>query len=532
MPFQLPELFENPPSPNNVVIPRTTQPPIHCVTQVEQLSKLLLIFFLLHLHSQHIRLLRAAAAEASCRTSLDKPERCPLHTAYFTLTFLPHTHTLNMASNEDENHLSRTDYDDHLESSSVTPSGAATPRPDPSDKRLPGIMHGYFGQVGKPFTTSPGGSDRCAPTTPASEQSITVHTPEHHRTEEDASTALPTAPSSPQQEAQSGVDLPVQVVLPENEGVPRVESSTLMPQITAYPTPPVSSPSSIHKERDEGEIAGSEMSSMEGGTAGCPSHGRQLSASGLFPLRTRRQTAGLQSLSAIMTDSSVHAAHISNPTSAYSSTTPSSPTRDSPPKSALSSMASSYLELAKLTENVTLSSHQKNTPPLTPRALSTEGAEITKSPPPTSNPTQSPPNDAVFSSQRPSPTAHTGSTTVIDTTDQLPTGPPKGKLLVRISEARGLRPSYDPYVVCVFEWNEYISKGPKQEESDTEKEGPKIKDEGLRAVPIKRTGNDMARAMAIPMKSRQSSTTSLSDQKKFKPGRQVTDPKWEHEAIL
>jgi hypothetical protein len=27
-------------------------------------------------------------------------------------------------------------------------SGIATPRPDPSDKRLPGIMHSYFGQVG------------------------------------------------------------------------------------------------------------------------------------------------------------------------------------------------------------------------------------------------------------------------------------------------------------------------------------------------------------------------------------------------
>jgi len=437
-----------------------------------------------------------------------------------------------MASNEDANHLSRIDYDDHLESSSVTPSGAATPRPDPSDKRLPGIMHGYFGQVGNPFTTSSSAPDRCALATPALEQSITTHTPEHHRTEEDASTALPAAPSSPQQNAQSGVDISVQVMVPENEGNPRAESSTLTPPITAYPTPPVSSPSSIHKEKGEGEIGGSEMSSVEGVAAGCPSHGRQLSASDFLPLRTRRQTAGLKSLSTIMTDSSVYAAHISNPTSAHSSATPSSSTRDSPPKSALSSLASSYLELAKLTDHVTLSSHQKNTPPLTPRALSTEGVEITKSPPPTSNPAQSPPNDAVFSSQQQNPTPRTGSTIVIDTTDQLPTGPPKGKLLVRISEARGLRPSYDPYVVCVFEWNEYISKGPKQEEPDTEKDGSKTKDEVLRAVPIKRIGSDMARAMAIPMKSRQSSTTSLSDQKNFKHGRQVTDPKWEHEVIL
>ena len=441
-----------------------------------------------------------------------------------------------MASNEDENHLSRTEYDDnhdHIGSTSVTPSGAATPRPDPSDKRLPGIMHGYFGQVGKRFTTSPSGSDRCALATPVLEQSITNHTPEHHRSEEETSTALPTAPCSPHQTAQGGVNPSVQVLASENLGVPRVENSTLTPQITAYPTPPVSSPSSIHKEKNESETSGSEMPTTEGGTAGCPSHGRQLSASDFIPLATRRQTASLKSLSAIMTDSPVHAAHISNPTSARSSTTPSSPTRDSPPKSALSSLASSYLELAKLTENVALAPHQKNTPPLTPRALSTEGADVTsKSPAPTSNPTQSPPDDAVFPSQRPSQTTQKSSPTVIDTTDQLPTGPPKGKLRVKISEARGLRPSYDPYVVCVFEWNEYISKGPKQEDSDTERDGLKPKDEIYRAVPIKRTGSEMARSMAIPMKSRQSSTTSLSDQKNFKHGRQVTDPKWEHEAIL
>jgi len=440
-----------------------------------------------------------------------------------------------MASNHDENHLSRTDYDDnhdHIGSTSVPPSGAATPRPDPSDKRLPGIMHGYFGQVGRRFTTSPSGSDRCALATPALEQSITNHTPEHHRSEEDAATALSTVPSSPQQKSQGGADLCVQVLAPESLGVPGVKSSTLMPQSAVYPTPPVSSPSSIHKGKDEGETSSSEMSSMEGGTAGCPSRGRQLSASDFFPLRTQRQTAGLKSLCTIMTDSSVHAAHISNPTSAHSSTTPSSPTRDSPPKSALSSLTSSFLELAKLTENVALSSHRKNTPPLTPRALSTEAAEITKSPAPTSNPTQSPPDDAVFSAQRPDPTTQKASTEVIDTTDQLPTGPPKGRLRVKISEARGLRPSYDPYVVCVFEWNEYISKGPKDEDSDTEKDGSKTKDEGLRAVPIKRSGSDMARSMAIPMKSRQSSTTSLSDQKNFRHGRQVTDPQWDHEATL
>lgn len=52
------------------------------------------------------------------------------------------------------------------------------------------------------------------------------------------------------------------------------------------------------------------------------------------------------------------------------------------------------------------------------------------------------------------------------------------------------------------------------------------------ALPMKRAGSEMGRSMAIPMKSRQSSTTSVQEQKTFKNGRQVTDPKWDHEGIL
>ena len=50
-------------------------------------------------------------------------------------------------------------------------------------------------------------------------------------------------------------------------------------------------------------------------------------------------------------------------------------------------------------------------------------------------------------------------------------------------------------------------------------------------VPIQRSGSDMGRSIAIPMKSRQSSTTSLDDHKDFKNGR-VTNPRWDHVAVL
>ncbi|MCJ1394012.1 hypothetical protein MMC18_006889 [Xylographa bjoerkii] len=430
-----------------------------------------------------------------------------------------------MTSNENGFLTSRSDDDnhDHIGSQSATPSGVATPRPDPSDKRLPQIMHGYFGQVGTRSTTSSSSSDRCAVATPALDHGIASHTPAHHRNGEDLDKALPTAPNSPKNSSQDDSDHTAQLVGHEHLGLPRLDGAC------AYPTPPISSPSSIHKETGGSVGTGSRTCSREGSVAGRPSLGRQLSATDVIPLRTRRHTAGLKSLSAIITDSPVHAAYFSNPTSARSSTTPSTPTLDSTHTSALSSLASSYLELAKLTENVALSPRQKSTPPHTPRALSNDALKV---PTPITKPAQSPPDDAVFSAAQQEIKKSNGSNNLSVPSTSPPVGPPKGKLSVKITEARGLRPSYDPYVVCVFEWNEYISKGPKQEDSDNEKDDAKPKDEPLGAVPIRRSGSDMGRAMAIPMKSRQSSTTSLSDQKNFKSGRQVTDPKWDNEATF
>lgn len=103
-------------------------------------------------------------------------------------------------------------------------------------------------------------------------------------------------------------------------------------------------------------------------------------------------------------------------------------------------------------------------------------------------------------------------------------GPPKGKLEVTISEGRGLRPSVDPYVVCQFQWAEYISDGPRHDES--KKGRPQ-------AMQMKRTESEMNRPMAIPMKSRQSSNSGhSSDPRENGSLEEVTDPKWEHEAIL
>jgi serine/threonine protein kinase SCH9 len=102
-------------------------------------------------------------------------------------------------------------------------------------------------------------------------------------------------------------------------------------------------------------------------------------------------------------------------------------------------------------------------------------------------------------------------------------GTPKGKLSVTISEGRGLRPSVDPYVVCQFQWAEYISDGPRHDESKKNRHLP---------IQMRRTESEN-RPMAIPMKSRQSSNSGHSSDPRENGGyEEVTNPQWEHEAIL
>ncbi|KAL6705757.1 Serine/threonine-protein kinase [Coniothyrium glycines] len=105
-----------------------------------------------------------------------------------------------------------------------------------------------------------------------------------------------------------------------------------------------------------------------------------------------------------------------------------------------------------------------------------------------------------------------------------PVEAPKGKLAVTISEGRGLRPSVDPYVVCQFQWSEYISDGPRQDDAKKGRPGP---------LQMRRTESEMGRPMAIPMKSRQSSNSGhSSDPRENGALEEVTNPKWEHEAIF
>jgi serine/threonine protein kinase SCH9 len=358
--------------------------------------------------------------------------------------------------------------EDQLDSQAATPSGIATPQPDPSDKRLPGIAHNYFGQVGPQSPTREDGGGGAAMAEEVTREGCTS-----------GGRCMPRpALSTPPDE--EGDDV-------ESE-VPRGEPCAGCKARLGYPTPPASEASkegrSCSRERIE-----------EHQRPPRPSLAGDYTADKRPLPRSRRHTAGIKSLSSFVS----HAPHVVETSVVHASTPPNTPTR-SRHVSALSALTAS-LETAKLT-NPVASPRKKSTPPHTPhspRALSkSNGAEI--------SPTRSQPEVNVSA--------------------------PKGKLFVQITEARGLRPSYDPYIVCVFEWNEYISKGPKEDVAQVEDTKPR--EDLLGGVPIKRSISDMGRSIAIPMKSRQSSTTSLTEQQKSGKtmSKQVTDPRWEQDAIL
>ncbi|KAH8836942.1 hypothetical protein MCOR07_006570 [Pyricularia oryzae] len=108
---------------------------------------------------------------------------------------------------------------------------------------------------------------------------------------------------------------------------------------------------------------------------------------------------------------------------------------------------------------------------------------------------------------------------------------PKGKLTVKITEGRGVRKCRDPYVVAVCQRSELISGGPRtfEDEDELSVSTP------LGGVLISRSGSDMGRTpMAIPMRSRQSSNTSVTEYNTFRnrTRRTFTRPKWDAEAVF
>ncbi|RDW89070.1 kinase-like protein [Coleophoma cylindrospora] len=390
-------------------------------------------------------------------------------------------------------------------------SGIATPQPDPSDKRLPGIMHSYFTQVGSGSSSN---SSSGPLETPALGTESEDPVPSHHREETQQLSVGPDSESGPASHIDSEADESLPLPLHEQLGpsqAPAVQSNGLNP----YPTPPASQPPSLHKLKlsdsdtsSEGDASSATNAQASTSTA----HRKSISDS--LPSSARRASI-LNPLSSIVTASNVHATHFSNPSDRLSSTIPSTPVHSRKPSDLLAE-SPSYERLKKLTDDAA----KKSIPPTPTRALSNQTAHSDASG------NSDPANGHSKAHQ-----TEAAVTPRSSTSSGAPVAAPKGKLTVKIAEARGLRRSKDPYVVAVFQRNELVSKGPRDEEEDDDEEGTRSPVGG---IPISRQGSDSGRPMAIPMKSRQSSNVSLSEYRDFKAKtrKSMTNPKWDTEAVF
>lgn len=161
----------------------------------------------------------------------------------------------------------------------------------------------------------------------------------------------------------------------------------------------------------------------------------------------------------------------------------------------------------------------QNTPPHTPRVSNHEASQQ-----------GSPSNGRLQEARGASPASDTEKSLDGALADVAPIGVLKGVVTVKVPEARGLRPSIDPYWVTSFEYSQVVSSGPKHDEMDVDHEEKKARKGPLSAIPMRRTESDMGKPMAIPMKSRQSSQNSQADNREAKASTMVTDPQWDHEA--
>lgn len=396
-------------------------------------------------------------------------------------------------------------------------SGVATPQPDLQDKRLPGIMS-YFGQVRQDTPATDMSSSTLQPpnsTLPSDNKLV-------HQSQSASSLSLqfqPPAKSSPLRST-SLVDDP-SCDLHHRSSAPQ-QSAELQGQAVShpYPTPPTSQPpstgGSFNTEgpgvscRGAAEVISTTPAvSFSSSEPPIPQH---------FPFTTTHfeQPETLVQGSSCSTSrsrpplkhtKSEHAQETSSQASTGESSASQAPGR-----------WYSFHGLKELTRGVF-----KSGPPTPTRALSTaqssSHSEGREHPP-------RPSHDSGEASGTQTPRGPSGA--------QAPA--PKGKLTIKIHEARNLRKSRDPYVVVVFQRSELISGGSRSFDEEENLSIPPPSGIRMGGIPIQRQGSDSGRPpVSIPMRSRQSSNTSISDYNTFRnrSGRvSLTNPKWDAEAVL
>ena len=379
-------------------------------------------------------------------------------------------------------------------------SGIATPQPSLQDNRLPQIAS-YFGQVGadapvketSSFVKTPSTVDMTQQDMAGRGEDLRVHKAEGQTTTS-ATEAM--------------ADLSLKAQNPDN----KPQASHLKPLPShPYPTPPASQ-SSSSRNSEQGEICSGVARPVRSNSSG----GRDNPVRAWLPTGASVPPKSLTQISYSFSHSTTSS--LPDPPSSASQALESGVGEDTS-QSNTNPNRSSWFSLGGLKE-LTRGVVFKSGPSTPTRALSHAR--------PSSN----------DGKDTPSRTSHDGHHASGTATPRLPHGAQaptaKGKLTIKIKEGKGIRKSRDPYAVVVFQRNELISGGPHPEEED---EDPTTTPTSLGAIPMARQISESNRPpMAIPMRSRQSSNTSITDYSSFRnrPAMRgfYTNPKWDAEALL
>ncbi|KAK5135220.1 hypothetical protein LTR08_005469 [Meristemomyces frigidus] len=369
---------------------------------------------------------------------------------------------------------------------STPPGGAQTPRPELNDKRLPGLVNSYFqvGTFGKStaIPSSPAPAHLQEPREEQRESSAysdrVAGTPQH----------LPTSSSTPSPPPKCCEPPPHERMHPESTSS------------ASYPTPPLSTFSSLLTMSGDGSGVGDPS---DGALSRQPSWEQRVKSmlpSFASPLRRNTVSNALSKLTV--------SAHICNPATGASCAPASPPVTRRP---------SCHSEKKEENQLLTQGAERyQNTPPHTPRSGSHESRKD-----------EEPRSMTRTNKSRRSSSGNSNAATI---------GQLKGRLEISVDEGRGLRPSVEPYVVCIFQLSEDISGGPKEDEMDTAIDNePAMEENMAKGVAMKRMGSGSGTPMAIPgLRSRQTSQTNISDFRRgsSKPDRETTEPIWRHTATF
>ncbi|RSL80375.1 hypothetical protein CEP51_006636 [Fusarium floridanum] len=389
-------------------------------------------------------------------------------------------------------------------------SGVATPQPDLQDKRLPGIMS-YFGQVRQRPSSTTSHSHRLSlskPNRSASQSAVTLNRKQ----------SQPTPPAALQLQAHTEsssrecASLASDRLLLQHEPLglePRSKERDEHKLSNPYPSPPTSQPSSSGGSISQDMIFAAPDSGANGKAAAA--------AKSLTQSQTKKSAASL------FTTTHYQPSNDPLPPKLDSSNL-AVPLKDSDPPSHPEARSTTSTRPAAPGKWYSLDGLKELTRMTFKSGPSTPTRAMSAARPSGSD-------SRALSSGR---TSHDGAEVSGTQTPRSSGGTQapaaKGKLTIKINEARGLRKSRDPYVVVVFQRSELISSGPRHIEED---DNLSVATPGMGGIAIQRQGSDSGRAMAIPMRSRQSSNTSISDYNTFRNRSarlSFTNPKWDAEA--